>query len=323
MRMPVGTVLLLAGISASLVMAQPPREDGQRRGGEQGERGERGPRGPRGEGDRGPRGEGERPDGRGGRGFGSRDGRPSFGGGGGFSPLFRALDVDGDGKLSKEEIANAVKVLQSLDKDGDGELTLQEIMPPREEGERRFGEGGPRGPGGPGFGGFGGGAGFGGNLIEQFDKDGDGKLSKDEVPERMRDNFDRFDLNNDGFIDADEVTKMMENLREAMRERFQQGQGRPGGPGPGPGPGGPGGPRGERPARPAGPGPGDASAIEARMKELDKDGDGKISYDEAPERMKQAFERLDLNNDGYIDMNELRQMMDRVRQGGPGRPGSN
>jgi collagen type III alpha len=63
----------------------------------------------------------------------------------------------------------------------------------------------------------------------QFDQDGDGKVSKDEAPERMKDFFDRLDGNADGFIDSDEVA--------AMRQRA----GGPGGPSGGGGPGGDGG----------------------------------------------------------------------------------
>jgi hypothetical protein len=38
--------------------------------------------------------------------------------------------------------------------------------------------------------------------------------------------------------------------------------------------------------------------------ENDKDGDGKVSLEEAPERMKQFFDRLDANKDGFLDKQE-------------------
>ena len=41
--------------------------------------------------------------------------------------LLDALDQDGDGKLSKEEIANAAKSLKSMDRDGNGEISAEEL----------------------------------------------------------------------------------------------------------------------------------------------------------------------------------------------------
>ncbi|MBI4602617.1 MAG: hypothetical protein HY721_11720, partial [Planctomycetes bacterium] len=73
----------------------------------------------------------------------------------------------------------------------------------------------------------------------QYDKDGDKKLTREEVPERMQSMFERLDSNGDGSIDEAEI--------QEMRRRFREG--RPGGPG---GPGGPGEPGGS-------PGPPDRS----------------------------------------------------------------
>jgi Ca2+-binding EF-hand superfamily protein len=47
----------------------------------------------------------------------------------------------------------------------------------------------------------------------QLDTDGDGKVSREEAPERMREFFDTIDSNGDGFIDRSEEA--------AMRERFR------------------------------------------------------------------------------------------------------
>lgn len=107
----------------------------------------------------------------------------------------------------------------------------------RERGEAR-GERGPMPPangGGPdvakGPGGFGGppgsgpseggrprgsgSAGKGRMDLMQFDKNKDGKVARDELPEQMQAFFDRMDANSDGFIDKAEMA--------AMRARFQKG----------------------------------------------------------------------------------------------------
>ena len=56
--------------------------------------------------------------------------------------------------------------------------------------------------------------------IMRFDENKDGKVSKDEVPERMRSFFDRLDPNNDGSIDQSEI--------DGMRSRFGGGRERRG-----------------------------------------------------------------------------------------------
>jgi hypothetical protein len=55
-------------------------------------------------------------------------------------PIVAALDANGDGVISADEIANAPAALLKLDKNGDGQLTMDELMGPRP----------PRGEGGPG-----------------------------------------------------------------------------------------------------------------------------------------------------------------------------
>ena len=57
---------------------------------------------------------------------------------------------------------------------------------------------------------------------------------------------------------------------------------------------------------------------------FDADGDGRITRDEAPDRMKERFGRMDANGDGAIDADEIRSMAERMggRGRGRGRPGS-
>ena len=145
-------------------------------------------------------------------------------------PILAALDADRDGVLSPDEIANAATALQQLDKNKDGKLTTQELRPQRgardrarrgRSGADRFGqppEGkGRRGQGDPGRGGPGRGGPGRGNLasrLMQHDQDGDGKVAKEELPERMQRMFDRADANGDGAIDQAEARKMAKRFAD-------------------------------------------------------------------------------------------------------------
>jgi len=81
--------------------------------------------------------------------------------------------------------------------------------------------------------------------IMAFDKNKDGKVTKDELPERMRHRIDLGDTNKDGALDKEEIMKFATKLAAAPGEsglssivesdfRPEGGVGRPG-PGPGPG----------------------------------------------------------------------------------------
>lgn len=53
--------------------------------------------------------------------------------------------------------------------------------------------------------------------LASYDKDGDGKLTKEELPERMQRRFDAMDTNKDGVIDADEQKAAAENSGSRRR----------------------------------------------------------------------------------------------------------
>ncbi|QDT95774.1 EF-hand domain-containing protein [Gimesia aquarii] len=240
---------LLAVCATTLVFAQPP--EGEKRDADRGDRPERRERGDRPE----RRDQGDRPE-RGDRGPGRRGpgGRPNIMT---IMPIIIVLDANKDGEISKEEMENATAALQKLDKDKNGKLTEEELRPNfgRRDGDRR-GPGGPegrgprdgdrRGPGGPeGRGPRDGDRGRndggdgdrnrnrGGDFIERImknDKNEDGKLTKDELPERMQPIFDRIDTNQDKVIDKDELKKMMERFqsrgRSGGRERGKRDSGK-------------------------------------------------------------------------------------------------
>ncbi len=214
------------------------------------------------------------------------------------SAAFTALDTDKDGTISAEEIASASTSLKTLDKNGDGRITEDEVRPT-----------GGRGPGGRGGGreGRGGGNEPGetappsvdemvANLMA-FDKNGDGKLTRDEVPERMQGLFDRADADKDGVLTTDEIRKMAQSLAApAGRANAggREGVGREGGGREG---------RGPRMS---------IMKMDPILVALDIDGDGVISAEEianAPASLK----KLDKNNDGKLTQDEVRMNM------GPGR----
>ena len=124
---------------------------------------------------------------------------------------FSALDTNGDGTLDATEIEAAPKSLAKLDRNSDGQITSDEVrmaMPGR-------GPGGA-GRGGPGRGGGGESEGQSrADMVEDtvktfmaFDANGDGKLSRSELPERFQGIFDRGDENKDGFLTPEEIRKV-------------------------------------------------------------------------------------------------------------------
>lgn len=103
------------------------------------------------------------------------------------------------------------------------------------------------GRGGPGGGGQGGGRGGDpAQFFARLDKNGDGGVTSDEMPEFMASRFATMDANSDGKVDQAEFTEASKSFRPPGG-----GAGGPGGPGGGSGgPGGPrGGPGGGRPGR--------------------------------------------------------------------------
>lgn len=122
-------------------------------------------------------------------------------------PVFLALDADKDGTISASEIENASKALAKLDKDGDGALSPEELRPDfaamARDGIPRGGQSGPNGAPGKEMM---------ARMFEQRDENKDGKLSGDEIPERMQQNLSRMDENGDGAIDKSEMIKAMARM---------------------------------------------------------------------------------------------------------------
>lgn len=184
-------------------------------------------------------------------------------------------------------------------------------------------------------------------FLKRADKDGDGKISKDEFKamsqrDENEERFARADANSDGYLDSEEMAR----IGERMRRGAGGPPGSPGSPGrpegsggfrrpPGDSPEGAPRPEGERPAgprpegdRPGGPPPGgpgfNPDEVYARM---DKNSDGAVDKEEyqefARQEIEQRFGRLDENGDGKVTKEEMRSGMERLRnamRGGPGGP---
>ncbi|WP_436716030.1 hypothetical protein U8335_28245 [Roseiconus lacunae] len=187
---------------------------------------------------------------------GLREGRPGFGGPGGPMrgqqmllrlPIVAALDADRDGEISESEISNAATALKTLDRNKDGKIDFAELRPadmgpPTDERMRGRGPEG-RGPRdgdeargrGPGM--FrGGDFGRGGDptqIVDRMmrqDKNDDGLLSEDELPQWMSRIVERTDQNDDGKLSRDELLKAMQSRRAMDRRRGpSSGEDTPGG----------------------------------------------------------------------------------------------
>ncbi len=136
-------------------------------------------------------------------GFGGPDGRPGermmMG-----AIVFRALDTNGDGKLDEKEIAAAGESLKKLAKNG--EITRDDLT----DQMRGMMGGAAAGAGAPGGGALAGLAQLSPEeaakrFVKRFDKNGDGKVQKDELPPRLQDRFDELDTNHDGALDESEL----------------------------------------------------------------------------------------------------------------------
>ncbi|RLS58108.1 MAG: hypothetical protein DWH91_03225 [Planctomycetota bacterium] len=253
------------------------------------------------------------------------------GGGGEMLQRLKGLDKNADGKVTREEFpADGKERLEGLLRQlGTEEIDLSkadqlaqklgrpegERRPegdgPRPDGDRPRGDGEGR-PDGRGFGGgFPGGPGAGGpSLMSLVDRDHNGRLSREEFAQTAT-YFGELDRNRDGQLDPSEIMGMPafggrgpgrtegdrpdgERMREGDRPR----------------------PEGERregdhfpEARPDG--QRGAFNPEEMWKRLDKDGDGTISKEEAPEPMKANFGENDTNKDGKLDREEMRASFER------------
>lgn len=123
---------------------------------------------------------------------------------------------EGDSAKEQDESSDTARVVAARP-EGDGDDSAQ-----RPEGQRRSGPPGSVADMDP--------TAMAQGMLQRFDRDHDGRLSEDELPEQMRAGFASSDRNGDGFLDADEMA--------AMIRRFAALRAAGGGGGPGPQAGG-------------------------------------------------------------------------------------
>ncbi|WP_437194352.1 EF-hand domain-containing protein [Planctomicrobium sp. SH527] len=241
-----------------------------------------------------------------------------------FDPaeMFKRLDRNGDGKISRDELPPETPqmLISIFEQAGTDSITLEQFQrsfpTPRGDQPFRSEMGGPR-------------EGFRPQIsfpfIKVLDEDGNGRLSKQELSKAIE-HFDKLDTNGDGELDVSEVTG------------FGGNRGRPDG-GFGGGPGGFGGPNGGRPRG------GDQDAGQRNMperrpdfrdqsgspnagpdargmfKRIDVNGDGYLSLEELPEGMQTVFDRIDRDQDSRISEEEFSGVLQMMRgQFNQGRP---
>jgi Ca2+-binding EF-hand superfamily protein len=139
---------------------------------------------------------------------------------------FTTLDRNEDGKLDAEELGERFKhLLEKAEKEEDGTLNVEEwtrlrvaeareAAQPQRRMQRDFGA-----------------------MFDRIDTEGEGKLTREQMPERLRANFDAMDADDDGYVTREEFIKYMEeNMRQGARPgrgergpRRGEGERRPGG----------------------------------------------------------------------------------------------
>jgi Ca2+-binding EF-hand superfamily protein len=155
-------------------------------------------------------------------------------------------------------------------------------------------------------------------FIAEYDRDKDGSLSKDEMPDWLHSNFARLDANKDGKISKDELSKgtaylqqrrrpsdvvivliemsdcdegCAEEIQRAYEFLYKLDKNKDG--------------KLDADEVKAGRERAFAERTDSLIKRLDADKDGKISKKEARGLVKDHFDQLDKNKDGSLDRDEL------------------
>ncbi len=201
--------------------------------------------------------------------------------------LFDKLDANKDGFVTSDEVPDDKqtifeRLLREGDANKDKKLTKEELVAGLKKAQPQAEAPATARPGGPG-----------GapnispkEIFARMDRNSDGKLDKDEIPERMKENLARVDTNSDGNVDLAEFEKVA---------GFFAGRRPDGAPGERPAE--------ARPGQPA-PGQGTPGLFAPVVRALDTNADGEISADEIAAAAK-SLAKLDRNGDGKLSREEI------------------
>lgn len=223
--------------------------------------------------------------------------------------IFERLDKNKDGKLTSDEVADRPRIKAAFDHQGKDSLTLDEFTaamqnPGSRPNKKKLAKKAMKKnakqvaagtvPASTPMAENGKAADT--NALPEFarllDTNHDGRLSREELS-KAAELFDRLDLNHDGALDATELVKppattatkaatttapaaASEATAKATAKHSKHGKG------------------------------GAAGANLAKLfQKADKDGDGKLTMEEAPRAVKKHFAKIDTNGDGVVDKSEL------------------
>ena len=194
--------------------------------------------------------------------------------------MIQFLDRDGDQRISIEEATDELRAnFQFADRNGDGSIDLMEanaIAAYAAKGDNTTATPSQQS----------GGESSANRTVEGImallDEDRDGSIVWAEAPEDLRLFFDEYDENGDGKISRGEAQTIADYLARAPgasslpKRELTRGK----------------------------------VTAEQLIKQMDKNGDGYIEMDEAPNELKAGFSTVDLNRDEVIDLKEARAIAD-------------